>query len=313
MSSSVTNPVQFGKVALLLGGTSAEREVSLKSGATVLAALRARGVDVHPIDVGVDVMQQLQAGGFDRCFIMLHGRGGEDGTMQGALELLGLPYTGSGVLASSLGMDKWRSKLLWQSLGLPVPECVVLNENSDFAAVEQRLGLPLFVKPAREGSSVGISKVSTSGELAQAYAKAAQHDSLVLAEQYLGGGEYTVSILGGEALPVVKIVPRAEFYDYEAKYLSDDTEYLCPADLGVEKEREMQQLALKAFNVLGCSGWGRIDILLNTAGKACLLEANTLPGMTDHSLVPMAAKAAGMTIEDLVWRILEESMERMDG
>ncbi len=313
MSSSVTNPAQFGKVALLLGGISAEREVSLKSGATVLAALQARGVDAHAIDVGAEVMQQLQAGGFDRCFIMLHGRGGEDGTMQGALELLGLPYTGSGVLASSLGMDKWRSKLLWQSLGLPVPACVVLDGKSDFAAVEQQLGLPLFVKPAREGSSVGISKVTKPGELAAAYAKAVEHDSLVLAEQYLGGGEYTVAILDGQPLPVVKIVPKAEFYDYEAKYLVDDTEYQCPADLTAEQTETMQQLALKAFDALGCRGWGRIDVLLDDAGKAYLLEANTLPGMTDHSLVPMAARAAGMTIEDLVWRILEGSMVKANG
>ncbi len=313
MRSAITDPAQFGKVALLLGGTSAEREVSLKSGATVLAALQARGVDVHPVDVGSDVLQQLQAGGFDRCFIMLHGRGGEDGTMQGALELLSVPYTGSGVLASALGMDKWRCKLLWQSLELPVPACVVLDEKSDLAAVEKQLGLPLFVKPAREGSSVGISKVTKPGELAAAYTRAAQHDSLVLAEQYLGGGEYTVAILDGEALPVVKIVPKAEFYDYEAKYLGDETEYLCPADLGEEKTREMQQLALNAFAALGCRGWGRIDILLDEQGKAYLLEANTLPGMTDHSLVPMAARVAGIGIEDLVWRILEGSMGEAHG
>lgn len=308
MSFASTDPAQFGKVALLMGGTSAERDVSLKSGATVLAALQARGVDVHAIDVSADVLPQLQAGGFDRCFVMLHGRGGEDGTMQGALEWLGLSYTGSGVLASALAMDKWRSKLLWQALGLPVPACVVLDEKSDFAAVEKQLGLPLFVKPAREGSSVGISKVTKSGELAAAYAAAVKHDALVLAEQYLGGGEYTVAILNGEALPVVKIVPRAEFYDYQAKYLSDDTEYLCPADLTVEQEQALQQLALKAFAALGCSGWGRIDILLDESGEAYLLEANTLPGMTDHSLVPMAAKAVDIKIDELVWRILEGSM-----
>ncbi len=312
MSPVVSDPAQFGRVALLMGGTSAEREVSLKSGATVLAALQTRGVDVHAIDVTSDVLQQLQAGGFDRCFNILHGRGGEDGTMQGALELLGLPYTGSGVLASALCMDKWRCKLLWQELALPVPACEVLDEKSDFAAVERELGLPLFVKPAREGSSVGISKVTQSGGLAAAYAIAAEHDPLVLAEQYLGGGEYTVAILGDEALPVVKIVPGAEFYDYEAKYLSNDTKYLCPADLSAEKEQELQQLSLKAFAAVGCSGWGRIDILLDEAGKAYLLEANTLPGMTDHSLVPMAARAAGMSIEDLVWRILEQSMEKAD-
>lgn len=309
MSLAVTDPAQFGKVAVLLGGTSAEREVSLKSGATVLTALQARGVDAHAVDVGVEVMQQLQAGGFDRCFIILHGRGGEDGTMQGALELLGLPYTGSGVLASALGMDKWRCKLLWQALALPVPACAVLDEKTDFAAVEKQLGLPLFVKPAREGSSVGISKVTKTGELAAAYAKAAEHDSLVLAEQYLGGGEYTVAILNGAALPVVKIVPKAEFYDYEAKYLGDDTEYQCPADLTEAQTETMQQLALRAFAALGCRGWGRIDVLLDDAGKAYLLEANTLPGMTDHSLVPMAARAAGIEIDELVWRILQGSLD----
>jgi D-alanine-D-alanine ligase len=308
MNFASTDPAQFGKVALLMGGTSAERDVSLKSGATVLAALQARGVDVHSIDVGADVLPLLQAGGFERCFVMLHGRGGEDGTIQGALELLDLPYTGSGVLASALAMDKWRSKLLWQALGLPVPACTVLDVGTDFAAVEQHLGLPLFVKPAREGSSVGISKVTKSGELAVAYTAAAKHDDRVLAEQYLGGGEYTVAILNGEALPVVKIVPKAEFYDYQAKYLSDETEYLCPADLSAEKEQALQQLALKAFAALGCSGWGRIDILLDESGEAYLLEANTLPGMTDHSLVPMAAKAAGIEIDELVWRILEGSM-----
>lgn len=308
MSAVSTDTSQFGKVALLLGGTSAERDISLKSGATVLAALQARGVDVEPIDVSADVLPQLQAGGFDRCFVMLHGRGGEDGTIQGALEWLGLPYTGSGVLASALAMDKWRSKLVWQALGLPVPACVVLDEQSDFAAVEQQLGLPLFVKPAREGSSVGISKVTARGELAAAYAAAAKHDALVLAEQYLGGGEYTVAILNGEALPVVKIVPKADFYDYEAKYLDDDTEYRCPAELTVEQTEQMQQLAHKAFDALGCCGWGRIDILLDDAGMPYLLEANTLPGMTDHSLVPMAARAAGIEIDELVWRILEGSM-----
>lgn len=300
----------FGRVAVLMGGWSAEREVSLKSGAAVLAALQARGVDAHAIDVGADVLARLEAGRFDRAFIILHGRGGEDGVIQGALEILGLPYTGSGVLASALGMDKWRSKLLWQSLGLPVPDWAVLDGSSDFAAVERQLGLPLFVKPAREGSSVGISKVTRSGELAAAYTKAAEHDPLVLAERYLGGGEYTVAILNGEVLPVVKIVPQAEFYDYEAKYLSDDTQYLCPSDLTTERERELQQLALQAFDAVGCRGWGRIDILLDETGKACLLEANTLPGMTDHSLVPMAARAQGIEFDELVWRILAETLER---
>lgn len=308
MSRRITGAHEFGKVAVLMGGTSAEREVSLKSGAAVLKALLQRGVDAHGIDVAADALAQLQAGGFDRAFIMLHGRGGEDGTMQGALELLGLPYTGSGVLASAVGMDKWRTKLLWQAAGLPVPDYALLEAGSDFAAVEQQLGLPLFVKPANEGSSVGISKVSKPGELATAYRKAAQHDALVLAERFVGGGEYTVAILGEQVLPVVKIEPSGEFYDYEAKYLSDTTRYLCPCGLPAEKEAETQALARKAFEVLGCRGWGRIDILLDESGNPYLLEANTLPGMTDHSLVPMAAKAAGIGFDELVWRILELSM-----
>jgi len=308
MSWQVGNASDFGRVAVLMGGSSAEREVSLKSGAAVLRALQQRGVDAHGIDVGADVLVQLQGGNFDRAFVMLHGRGGEDGTMQGALELLGLPYTGSGVMASAVGMDKWRTKLLWQAAGLPVPDYALLNADSDFAAVEQALGLPLFVKPANEGSSVGISKVGKPGELVEAYRQAAKHDSLVLAERFVGGGEYTAAILGDEVLPVVKIEPSGEFYDYEAKYLSDDTRYLCPCGLPAEKEAEMQALARQAFEVLGCRGWGRIDILLDEAGAPYLLEANTLPGMTDHSLVPMAAKAAGIGFEELVWRILENSV-----
>lgn len=310
MSRQVSIADDFGKVAVLMGGTSAEREVSLKSGAAVLQALQQRGIDAHPVDVGADVLQQLQQGGFDRAFVMLHGRGGEDGTMQGALELLGLPYTGSGVLASALGMDKWRSKLLWQAAGLPVPACALLDAASDYTALVQKLGLPLFVKPASEGSSVGISKVNKAEELASAYRNAAQHDPLVLAEQFIGGGEYTVAILGDQALPVVKIEPSGEFYDYDAKYLSDATHYLCPCGLSAEKEAELQGLARKAFDVLGCQGWGRIDILLDDAGNPYLLEANTLPGMTDHSLVPMAAKAAGIAFDDLVCRILEHSMQK---
>lgn len=311
MSARISDPARFGKVAVLMGGNSAEREVSLKSGAAVVAALKRRQVAVDALDVDKESLPQLMSGGYQRCFVILHGRGGEDGTMQGLLELMEMPYTGSGVMASALGMDKWRSKLLWRAAGLPVPEWAVLSQESDFSAVEKQLGLPLFVKPANEGSSVGISKVSRSGTLQQAYAKAAEYDSLVLAEQYLGGGEYTVAILGDTPLPVVKIEPKGEFYDYEAKYLSDDTAYLCPCGLAPEKEHEMQQLALRAFEVLGCRGWGRIDILLDGGGKPYLLEANTLPGMTDHSLVPMAAKAAGIEFDELVWRILESSVEQV--
>ena len=295
----------FGKVGVLLGGSSAEREISLKSGAAVLAALRRKGVDAHAFDPAEHGLAELERTGFDRVFVILHGRGGEDGTMQGALELMCIPYTGSGVLASGLGMDKWRSKLVWQAAGLPVPDYALLDGASDFGAVERRLGLPLFVKPANEGSSVGITKVKQTGGLAAAYAEAARYDDLVLAERFLGGGEYTVAILGEEALPAIKIVPATEFYDYEAKYFRDDTRYLCPCGLSAGQEAHLRTLALRAFQVLGCRGWGRVDILLDSAGTPYLLEINTAPGMTDHSLVPMAARAAGMDFDTLCLCILE--------
>jgi D-alanine-D-alanine ligase len=295
----------FGKVAVLLGGRSAEREVSLKSGTAVLRALQHSGVDAHPFDPAVQNLQALVDDGFDRVFIALHGRYGEDGTVQGALELLGVPYTGSGVMASALGMDKWRTKLVWQAGGLPIPDYVLLDEHSDWGSVAQRLGLPLFVKPANEGSSVGISKVKSVAELPAAYREAVKHDPLVLAESFIGGGEYTVAILGDRALPVIKIVPANEFYDYDAKYLSNDTRYLCPSDLSAAQEAEMQDLAKQAFALIGGRGWGRVDFLMGENGKQYLLEANTSPGMTDHSLVPMAARGAGMNFEQLVLSILE--------
>ncbi|MEO6975415.1 MAG: D-alanine--D-alanine ligase [Gallionella sp.] len=295
----------FGKVAVLLGGRSAEREVSLKSGTAVLQALQRSGVDAHPFDPAVQNLQALVDEGFNRVFIALHGRYGEDGTVQGALELLGIPYTGSGVMASALGMDKWRTKLVWQAGGLPIPDYALLDEHSDWGSVVQRLGLPLFVKPANEGSSVGISKVKSVAELPAAYREAVKHDPLVLAESFIGGGEYTVAILGERALPVIKIVPANEFYDYEAKYLSNDTRYLCPSDLSAAREAEMQDLAKQAFALIGGRGWGRVDFLMGENGKQYLLEANTSPGMTDHSLVPMAARGAGMNFEQLVLSILE--------
>src|SRR5574340_613051 len=240
-------PSRFGKVAVLFGGKSAEREVSLKSGAAVLAALKRGGVDAHAFDPAEQKLQALRDEGYERAFIALHGRFGEDGTVQGALELLGIPYTGSGVLASALGMDKWRTKLVWQAANLPVPKYALLDAHSDWANIAQQLGLPLFVKPANEGSSVGISKVKAVGELRSAYQAAAKHDKLVIAESYIGGGEYTVAILGEQVLPVIKIEPANEFYDYEAKYLRDDTRYLCPCGLSAEKEAEMQRLAKQAF------------------------------------------------------------------
>lgn len=305
----VTDPRAFGRVVVLMGGNSAEREVSLKSGSAVLAALQAKGVDAVGIDATGDVAAKLRAAGAQRAFIALHGRGGEDGVMQGALEMMGIPYTGSGVLASAVGMDKWRTKLLWQGAGLPVPDYEMIDGSSDFAAVEKRLGIPLFVKPANEGSSVGVSKVRQAGETRQAWQEAAKHDSLVIAERFVGGGEYTVPVLNGRALPVIKIEPASDFYDYEAKYLRNDTRYLCPCGLSAEQEGEMQRLAERAFVVLGGRGWGRIDILRDVNGTPYLLEANTVPGMTDHSLVPMAARAAGIPFEDLVWQILEGSFD----
>lgn len=298
----------FGKVAVLLGGKSGEREVSLKSGAAVLAALKAKGIDAHAFDPRDKPLHDLES--FDRVFICLHGRFGEDGCMQGALEMLHIPYTGSGVMASSIGMDKWRTKLLWRAMNVVTPDFELVTVNSDFAAIETKLGLPLFVKPANEGSSIGISKVKSAGGLKPAYELAAKADPLVIAEKFVGGGEYTVGIIGNEAggytaLPIIRIVPKNEFYDFEAKYLRNDTEYLCPSGLSAEKEKQIQQEALVAFKTIGCRGWGRVDFLMDASGEHYFLEINTSPGMTDHSLVPMAAKAAGISFEDLVVRILE--------
>lgn len=301
----MTRNARFGKVAVLCGGQSAEREISLRSGAAVLAALRAQGVDAHAFDPATRPLHALHAEGYARAFVVLHGRGGEDGTLQGALELLGMPYTGSGVLASALAMDKWRTKLLWQALNLPVPDYALLDAHSDFDDIAARLGLPLFVKPAREGSSIGIVKVERAEQLPAAWREAARHDPLVLAERALLGGEYTVAILGEQALPSIRIVPATDFYDYEAKYFRDDTRYDCPSGLDAADEAEMRALALRAFRALGCRGWARVDFLRDDAGRPYLLEANTAPGMTDHSLVPMAARAAGIDFASLCVRILE--------
>ncbi len=299
----------FGKVAVLFGGKSGEREVSLKSGSAVLAALQRQGVNAEAFDPADRPLHDLEK--FDSAMISLHGRFGEDGAMQGALELLGIPYTGSGVMASAIGMDKWRTKMIWSAAGISTPAFELVKADSDFAAIEQRLGLPLFVKPANEGSSIGISKVKQAGGLKAAYELAAKSDPLVIAEQFVGGGEYTVGILGDKALPIVRIVPKNEFYDFEAKYLRDDTEYLCPCGLSAEKEAQIQQEALQAFNAIGCRGWGRVDFLMDTQGNHYFLEINTSPGMTDHSLVPMAAKAAGISFDALVVKIL--SMASVNG
>jgi D-alanine-D-alanine ligase len=301
------NKQSFGKVAVLLGGRSAEREVSLKSGAAVLAALQKAGVDAHPFDPAEGDLHLLLEEGFQRVFIALHGRFGEDGTVQGALELMGIPYTGSGVMASAIAMDKWRTKMIWQAAGLPIPAYAALTEAGDWQALAAHLKLPLFMKPANEGSSVGISKVKTVAELPAAFAEAAQHDKVVLAESFVGGGEYTVAIVNGRALPTIKIEPANEFYDYDAKYLRDDTRYLCPSGLNAADEAEMQSLALRGFEVIGAEGWGRVDFLRDETGKAYLLEINTSPGMTDHSLVPMAARQAGLSFEQLVLQVLERA------
>ncbi|MDH5593965.1 MAG: D-alanine--D-alanine ligase [Gammaproteobacteria bacterium] len=299
---------QFGKVAVLMGGLSAEREISLKSGSAVLAALQRRGVNAHGVDVGHDVLQQLADGNFDRVFNILHGRGGEDGTMQGALEIIGLPYTGSGVMASAISMDKLRTKQLWQGIGLPTPAFEVLTDNTDLDAVVKQLGLPLMIKPALEGSSIGMSKVEKKEQMTAAYQTAAEYDDCVLAEKWITGSEYTASILGQEALPLIKLETPREFYDYEAKYQSDTTRYLCPCGLDSDKEQEIQALAMSAFKALGCSGWGRVDFMCDETGQPWLIEANTIPGMTDHSLVPMAARTAGIDFDELVVRILQTSM-----
>lgn len=302
---------ELGRVAVLLGGRSAERSISLESGAAVLEALAAAGVDAQAFDPAERPLAELA--GFDRAFIALHGRYGEDGTVQGALELMGVPYTGSGVLASALSMDKWRSKLIWRAAGLPTPECELLGADSDGEAIAARLGLPLFVKPAAQGSSIGVSKVKRAEDLPAAYAAAADHDSVVLAERGIDGGEYSVPILDGRALPALAIEPAAEFYDYEAKYLRDDTRYRCPCGLEPQAEAALARLAVTAFELLGGRGWGRVDLMLDREGAPWLIEANTVPGMTSHSLVPMAARAAGMSFQELCLRILATSLPAAGG
>jgi D-alanine-D-alanine ligase len=295
----------LGKVAVLLGGKSAEREVSLKSGGMVLAALKKKGIDAHPFDPKERSLEDLARQRFERVFIALHGRFGEDGTVQGVLEWLGIPYTGSGVLASALAMDKVRTKRMWQAEQLPTAPYRVLDKDTDFKAAAKKLGTPLFVKPASEGSSVGMSKVKRAADLEEAFALAVNYDPVVIAEKFIDGPELTVAIVGERVLPVIRIETPREFYDYEAKYLANDTRYLIPCGLTAAKERQIQALSLKAFQALGCRGWARVDLMLDRRGKPYLLEINTSPGMTDHSLVPMAAKAVGISYEDLCVRILE--------
>ena len=297
--------MNFGKVAVLYGGKSAEREVSLKSGGMVLAALRKKGVDAHPFDPKDRDLQDLVRERFARVFIALHGRFGEDGTVQGVLEWLGIPYTGSGVLASALAMDKVRTKRMWKSEGLPTAPYEVVSKDSDLKAVAKRLGVPMFVKPASEGSSVGMTKVKKAADLEEAYALAVNYDPVVIAERYIDGPELTVAILGSRVLPIIRIETPREFYDYEAKYLADDTRYLIPCGVSKAKEQQLQELSLRAFQALGCRGWGRVDLMLDKRGRPYLLEVNTSPGMTDHSLVPMAARAVGLAYEELCVKILE--------
>ena len=290
-----------------MGGRSAEREISLKSGGMVLNALKKEGLDAHAFDPRDSGLEALKAQRFERAFIALHGRFGEDGTVQGALEYLGIPYTGSGVLASALAMDKWRTKLLWRAAGLPTPGYELIDDGTDFSDLAARLGLPLMVKPAREGSSIGMSKVTAVEKIAPAYELAARYDDLVIAERFIDGMELTAGILGAAVLPLIRLETPREFYDFEAKYFADDTRYICPCGLPPAQERSIQQTALEAFRVLGCSGWGRVDAMLDRGGALYLLEVNTIPGMTDHSLVPMAARAAGISFEDLCVRILESA------
>lgn len=295
----------FGKVAVLMGGFSSEREVSLNSGRAVLAALLERGIDAHAFDPKEMPLSELKTQGFDCAFNILHGAYGEDGTIQGALTTLGIPYTGCGVMASAIGMDKYRCKLLWKGLGLPVPDYAVLHDDTDFAAVEAQLGLPMFVKPAAEGSSVGVVKVKEAGQLPAVYAELKQYQGEIIAEAFIGGGEYTCAVLNGKALPSIRIVPATEFYNVEAKYQRNDTQYLCPSDLSAEDERLIGELAVRAFEAMGGTGWGRIDFLKSETGKLYLLEANTLPGMTAHSLVPKAAKQSGLEFADLCIEVLK--------
>ena len=288
-----------------MGGFSSEREVSLNSGRAVLAALLERGIDAHAFDPKEMPLSELKTQGFDCAFNILHGAYGEDGTIQGALTALGIPYTGCGVMASAIGMDKYRCKLLWKGLGLPVPDYAVLHDDTDFAAVEAQLGLPMFVKPAAEGSSVGVVKVKEAGRLPAVYAELKQYQGEIIAEAFIGGGEYTCAVLNGKALPSIRIVPATEFYNVEAKYQRNDTQYLCPSDLSAEDEQLMGELAVRAFEAMGGTGWGRIDFLKSETGKLYLLEANTLPGMTAHSLVPKAAKQSGLEFADLCIEVLK--------
>lgn len=304
---TISDAADFGRVAVLFGGLSAERSVSLKSGHAVLAALQRRGVDAHGIDVGADIVASLQRQHFDRAFIILHGAGGEDGVMQALLQALGIPYTGSGVLGSALAMDKIVSKRVWLGCGLPTPPFVVLDGSVETLTLAKELGMPLIVKPASEGSSIGMTRVDDPTAIRDAWEAAGGPDAPVLAERWVHGGEYTVAIVAGQVMPPIRVETPHVFYDFAAKYEADTTRYICPCGLPAEQEQALCQLALTAFDVLGCRGWGRVDLFVDGEDNPWLIEANTVPGMTDHSLVPMAAQVAGIEFDTLVWRILETS------
>jgi len=307
----LTDARDFGRVAVLLGGDSSEREISLLSGNAVLAGLVRRGVDAHAFDPRERALSHLIDERFDRVWIALHGPGGEDGTVQGALEFLGVPYTGSGVMGSAIGMDKLATKRLAQSIGVATADFVVLRDADDFDSALERLGLPMIVKPATQGSSVGMTKVERAPDLASAYGAAAALDTVVFAEAWITGGEYTVTILKQRALPAIRIETPRTFYDYEAKYFRSDTRYLCPAGLSAMAEEHLANLALAAFGAIGASGWGRADFMMDETGRPLLLEVNTVPGMTDHSLSPMAARALGIDFDELAWQVLETSTVRV--
>jgi D-alanine-D-alanine ligase len=307
VQTNISDPRQFGRVAVVMGGDSAERDVSLDSGRNVLAALKSRGVDAHAVDGIPALLDALRAGHFARVFNILHGRGGEDGVLQGALQSLGVPCTGSGVLGSALSMDKIRTKQVWEAVGLPTPRYARHRLGDDLGAAIEKLGMPVVVKPSHEGSSVGITRVRAVADLPAAVELAARYDGELVVEQLIDGDEYTVGILQGQALPSIRIVPQGEFYDYHAKYVADDTKYICPG-LDDAGEREIRALALQAFASADCAGWGRVDFMRDRDGRFFLLEVNTTPGMTSHSLVPKAARAVGIEFAELCWRILETSL-----
>jgi len=313
VSERMQSADRFGKVAVLMGGRSAEREISLQSGNAVLHALQQRGVDAHAVDAGDgDFVQQLSEGDFARAFNVLHGRGGEDGVVQGLLLCLGIPCTGSGVLGSSLAMDKLRTKQLWEGVNLPTPAFVMLGDDADLQTAVEQLGFPMMLKPSHEGSSIGMARVERENELHQAWRNADRYDHEVLAERWVEGPEYTAAIVGDTLLPLILLETPREFYDYEAKYRADSTRYYCPCGLSEEQEEELQLLSKQAFDAVGATGWGRVDFFLDAGNHPWLIEVNTVPGMTDHSLVPMAAKASGWDLGELVWRILETSAVTVD-